>query len=471
MKILVIEDKASRLRRVSKALTGITDDNEEGLLNEALVFSADTKEKRKSFCKEIRMLANKSLFELYYYIYKIIEEENIDIVFTDLSLKEDVEKGITTGEMLIKKVRENTLHKKIPIIAYSRNLDDSSELHNPYETLGASTHFVPIEKTTKDARKFYYKFKGYLDFTNLKVQSKEYSQRTYKYNLSVICALKKEYDEVVKFLDGQVLDMSSLCGDRSSSYGYMTNEKNGIVVKVLLHWMKNNDFYGKYGRSEVNTALSGIKQNCTPQYIAMTGIMAGYKPRNIRLGNVLIADKAFLWDNGRHEENHIEEGKDDTEKYTQTLKKYVDHLYKNYFSEENNKKNILKIATKKYLTETEKVNHEIKETKEEHNNIQRYKTYVCTVATGDHIVNNEKKFSDIVELRKDVLGLEMEISELYLKTKEYEGIETIAMKAVVDYGDGNKNKNWQEIGSYLSAYVMYTFFMEIVFPSRLKEAK
>ena len=85
------------------------------------------------------------------------------------------------------------------------------------------------------------------------------------------------------------------------------------------------------------------------------------------------------------------------------------------------------------------------------------------------MLDNQKEFDKIVEKKESIIGLEMEIDALYRVAEKNDNTKAIAIKTVVDYADGAKNKAWHTVGSYLSAKLMYTLFLEIIYPEKMKK--
>lgn len=485
MTVLIIDDNNRRATKIRKALEGTKIICPETDLLQKVEFPTID-----NLSKKVRDLAKKSVNELYFYVFRLLEEEKINLLFLDLSLKENVEKGKTTGEMLIEMLLSNVLHKKLPIIAYSRNIDHESKLNNPEKYLGKNVNYVPTDMDGGicEIRSAIF---SKISSTKFHAIVSEYKKRNYKYNIAFLCALKKEYDAVVQFVELEKEDPKKFkidnCGTNACHFGYIIDEEKGIILKVLAKYMKDNDtIFGEYGERKTNEVAGDIIENCTPEYIAMAGVMAGYKHK-VKLGDVIIAKHSFIKMDERNGDGDFIIS-DSHRKYSDCFEKHICALKTVYHDD-----SILSLALDSFINDYKNSDIELNEavnkllgrksdtvitsedlrlffqrSSDEKYDI-RYRIHEGAILTRNRVLDNQKEFDKIVEKKESIIGLEMEIDALYRVAEKNDNTKAIAIKTVVDYADGAKNKAWHTVGSYLSAKLMYTLFLEIIYPEKMKK--
>jgi len=164
------------------------------------------------------------------------------------------------------------------------------------------------------------------------------------------------------------------------------------------------------------------------KFYAMSGICAGI-PKNVNLGDVIIADIAFDYQAGKIDKT----GKHLLSKVTaKALGPDIHHL--------------------QGLLDTTDVDKEMRDNPLFDEAFQKGTTKVGAVASGSAVINYEDFRKDIEGQGRDVCGIDMEIFAFY-RAIELSGqvCRFIAIKAVVDLADGEKNDKLQAHGSILSA--------------------
>jgi len=496
--ILIIDDEFSQFQLVRRALfekkneENSNQEEKDEAENEKYFFSPTEyqcfprKDEAESFCNRVADFSeNNKLNELYFYIVKYIEEHEIEAIFTDRSFKEEElsAAGNATGEIIINKLKNNTLHKELMYVIYSRRANAPTGVLEELLEDGENNVLIP---TVHDVGLYRNAFLSYLgngkDTSSFLMRIKSLKSRNYQYNIAFVCALEKEYDGVKIFLDDGVVNTAK-CGDSSCFYGYMTNKDTGIILKVLMIYMKENDtFFGEYGPLETIEVSGNIKNNCKPEYMVMTGVMAGYKGIT-ELGDVIVSKTSYKCKSPRNSKSNPEFFRD-PESYSGCFQNHIQTLkMENKKNLDNNELSILGKIVEEYIQENGEIEKYELETDgiEEEKTLEdivgfdiegdksRFKIHEAATITRDGVLDDQDIFNSIYEKNDSIIGLEMEIYALYKNIGSCDDIKTIALKTVVDYADGKKHKAWHKLGSYMSAKIMHKLFLEIIYPSKIRD--
>lgn len=454
--ILIIEDNSSRFEVVRDALTKKELRNASSTpaqFSEYNIFPCQ--EEYNDFCKKVEKAATTNENELYFFIFKYIEENNIVAIFSDLNLSDKVESGATSGELLIEKLLQNKLHENIPIVAYTRKSLSSTDLK---EEIRANIYYIYTGDAISDAKELRIKFNK-IDKGIFESEIKKFEQREYTFNLAIICALDKEFEKVKELVDEK--DWIRVREDNKTYYTtFFKNNINGKILKVVGKSM--HDDAGKTNAVIESQSLIRIFQ---PNYIAMTGIAGGFKENGICLGDVVIVRHTWDWEEGKYKEGSV---------FAQRPNPFVvDKRIKNIIMEEflegDAGKKVLHEIIDKYdkkeeileLIENEMEADLQAGVKNPHRGKMAY-TF-GPVATGSAVVADGLVTQGIKNQNDRVGGLDMEIYGIYKSAYESTiGTKAIAVKGIVDYGNGGKGDSFHDFASYASARTLYKLFMEYI---------
>jgi len=253
--ILIIEDNPTRFKGLKEALITENLENSKNtlpLFTNYNIFPSDYE--YKYVCETIKKFAStyynnkdneknktiamKALSELYFYIFKLIEDNEITLLFSDLSLSMDEEQGETTGEKLIEKIFQNKLHEKLPVIVYSRHGKDSSYLKKK-NILPKIFSYICSDSTTSDPAELRGLINGGIsDFRQLEEFISRYKEREYNYNLGIICALEIEYKYVKELFSEEFEE--TIKDHKPYDVGYLENTEDGKIIKLVIRSMGAN---------------------------------------------------------------------------------------------------------------------------------------------------------------------------------------------------------------------------------------
>lgn len=97
------------------------------------------------------------------------------------------------------------------------------------------------------------------------------------------------------------------------------------------------------------------------------------------------------------------------------------------------------------------------------------KKHVGLLLSGDYLVDNEEFKDELLNtFAKEAIGIEMEGAGLYHDYRSH-NYEILIVKAVCDFGDGKKNKDYQPTAALLAAECLHHYLNNNVMPQRLIE--
>ena len=97
------------------------------------------------------------------------------------------------------------------------------------------------------------------------------------------------------------------------------------------------------------------------------------------------------------------------------------------------------------------------------------KMHIGLLLSGDYLVDN-KEFKDelLNTFAKEAIGIEMEGAGLYRDYRSH-NYEILIVKAVCDFGDGEKNKDYQPTAALLAAECLHHYLNNKVMPESLRD--
>ena len=113
-------------------------------------------------------------------------------------------------------------------------------------------------------------------------------------DVCIICALPEEVASFIKIVrenEGVKFEKDFATNNREYRKTKLVNH-NGESLQVSLFWPP------AYGPVEASLLINEVLREFQPRFIGMVGICAGDK-REVKLGDLLIASKAFTYDSGK----------------------------------------------------------------------------------------------------------------------------------------------------------------------------
>lgn len=460
IKILIIDDDIDRLRVVRDALVNNTLRNGGKPVFDQN-FEAYPKESEfEKFCNKIQTLDEK---KLYFEIYKLVEEQNIDIVFTDLSFKVSDKIGSSSGEKLIQNLLNDNLHKELPIVAYSRNTDGAVNLN---EAIRSKIVFAYVGSDVDDAIEIRRKFNQVIVQRLLLDKVEEYKKHKNNYDLAIICALDKEYDAVKSL----ITDDEWINVDRKYKRAYWEDEKKQIILKIILTSMNNN-----MGMVEATLRTLELINLAKPVLVAMTGIAGGSKSNEARLGDICAAKTVDNWQSGKYVSGGRFELAPEVKEIAPTIKEIIESHITDKTQEqiiediinEYGQEKVNELITQEIKTEQQYAKKLNTEEKNKYKHTIRQKDRLpefkfVDMMTGSSLVADEQIIEQgMLQRNSKAFFFDME-GYAVARVSHTKGCKWIVIKAIVDYGNHQKGDEWHEFASFASAKFLYELSFDIL---------
>src|SRR2546425_4255479 len=269
-------------------------------------------------------------------------------------------------------------------------------------------------------------------------------KRAQSFDVCIICALYEEAESVLnEFSIHCKVSFDKKFSDTDLyEYRYTTIQNNkGEPLTVLVTWLADN------GPVRTGLHLKSFLQEFHPRFAAMTGICAGYKEKDVRLGDLIVAEYAYHYEVGK---DTI--GKDGQKKHElQTITYGVTPQVLQYVrSFQDWKEPVARLKRPKIKQEKINGSEPLKE--------RPPTCYIAPMASG-MAVKEDEPFPWLREhINRKTLALEMEAATFYLTLQEVSslGIHSLVVKGVSDYADGSKNDAYHKYAERASAiYLLY----------------
>lgn len=343
-----------------------------------------------------------------------------------------------------------------------------------------------------------------------------------QFDICILCALPEEAErlkEVFSHASKEFYkDQPPVVFERSRNshlkriYDHTTITNSvGEQLNVLVTWLADN------GPIETSLQLQLLLQEFNPLFAAMTGTCAGDR-KKVKLGDIIVADQAFLYDVGKIVEDENGRPKLLTNTPMWSLPTEVLHAIRgfNTWQQVVEKEprppsipqqrdwllsrllapNTLRIddipdaelavhvpdlitiiqelrkgGPDTYLTSDRKLNNPERVRELRYERIFPFKdapqptVHIAPVASGS-AVRADNPFEAIQNSVRGTRAVEMEGAAFYRTLKEFGSIQYLLVKGVCDYGDADKDDSYHDYASRISALYLFAFLREYVTSSR-----
>ncbi len=250
------------------------------------------------------------------------------------------------------------------------------------------------------------------------------------FDIAIICALKSELDANKN--NGWEWSSFNIPNDDTNYYISEFTKSNGIKVKIIAAKAE------RMGMPATASLSMKLIDKFRPKYIIMTGIMAGVHGR-VSLGDIVIPSPVWDWGSGKWVS--VNEEQDNSVRSLFSVDPYqfsVDgQILKeiNLMSEDDT---FLFNLRKSYGVNAPKTD---------------LKIHVGAVASGASVLSDKTIFDKIKDQHRKLLGVEMEAYGVFSAAEVSSRPKPLALcvKSVVDFGDSEKDDDYQDYGAYISA--------------------
>ncbi len=186
-----------------------------------------------------------------------------------------------------------------------------------------------------------------------------------------------------------------------------------------------------------------------PQYLIMSGIVAGIKDRELGFGDIIVAEQAWDYGSGKIVECKVSE-----------TAEIMDVVFQPDTRDIQLSADLKAKITNFKLTKSALLNKIQSEWQGDSPNT-KLQLHLGPMASGSYVISSESTLSSIKEQQRKLLGVEMETFGVYYAADHSPNPQTkaISIKSVSDYGDGNKHDRFQKYAAYTSANFIYHFIM------------
>lgn len=320
--------------------------------------------------------------------------------------------------------------------------DDRTTLKMPKNIFAISEYDEALNNLQSDVDKFYFtaiKYDATSDIWKSRLKSyvgqiiRTHNEQstTYDYDAAIICALRTpELDEVLK-LPFQ-WEAHAVLGD-STDYYVGTYQDKRLVCAAAY----------EMGMPAASILATKIAFRFRPNYLIMTGIAAGVDRERLCFGDIMVADPCFDYGNGKRV---FEDG---NSKFKPD--------YRQVRLNDRACQVIRRINSHPDLLQ------QIKDSCPYNKPDKPIQIHVGPFASGAAVLADPTAVSDIVEHNRKLLGFDMEAYGVILSGNLACNPKPIpiVLKAVSDFGDVEKNDDYQQYASYTSARILQCLFDEL----------
>ncbi|ELR97401.1 tetratricopeptide repeat protein [Gloeocapsa sp. PCC 73106] len=321
-----------------------------------------------------------------------------------------------------------------------------------------------------------------------------------KANVLIIAALKEEFDALMKVTGG--IDSWQDVQENNFTKYYVREfaSDQGFSFRVAAMWA--------HGMGAVRAAAlaTELTKELNPQCLAMCGICAGRRQSGVFLGDVIVADKVFRYDEGKLKEGQLQhdittfnlkrEWKTSVEQIMKEWKPtFVDErplsidyqaewLLRAFAALEaneisrlqdyapmttyvlNREATLKRLKKRKWIEEkgfklTEKGKEDCDEKlfsfPDEPRADPEFKVHLGPVGTGTSVIEDEEIFDKIANVQRQIIGLEMEGEAIGIVSQTQDIKYMIFVKGICDYADQYKDDSFREFAAKASALFLIEF--------------
>lgn len=360
---------------------------------------------------------------------KKLKRTTFDILILDMNLPESIssEPSKDGGIKFLEKIHTGQIEQYpehiIAITGFEDIFNNSKKDLEKYLTL-----LIHYDHTSTDWQDKIIKKVNYI------VNSKQniYGNCFEKFDIAVVTALKEPELDAILALPYEWESFTIPNDDTVNYYrGIVEDGENKYSIVIA-----NAPTMGMVASSVLTTKMCF---HFHPKYFFMTGICAGIKDKN-EYGDILVSEKSWDWGSGKIDEDFKPDHnqiKLDTHivaklNYIKSKQSNVDNIKNSYIGS--------KPSTSLSL-------------------------HIGAIASGASVLENSDKILDIKSFQRKLIGIEMEIYGV-MSAIEYSvnpKPKAICIKSVCDFGDKEKNDDWQHYAAYTSAKMMDLLIRELDF--------
>ncbi|MCC6182606.1 MAG: hypothetical protein IT237_12310 [Bacteroidia bacterium] len=262
-----------------------------------------------------------------------------------------------------------------------------------------------------------------------KKEYKEFIETENKFDVAIITALNKEFEQLKQICTWVSFPVAN---DPLVYYKFTLNTKNSNNIKIIACCI--NDM----GMQAASAVASKVISLFSPSLLFMTGICAGLKSAGVNLGGVIVAKQ--VWD---YESGKILDNADGSFNFKPDMKCLTtDQGIVTRLTEFSNNKTILSNIYNDFKGKKPNTQLEVK---------------FDSVGSGPYLLTSKNYLTKLLENDRKLIGIDMEGYGIYKAAQFHKGTTPVFVKAVSDFGDAEKDDDYQDYASYASARFVYEY--------------
>ncbi len=368
---------------------------------------------------------------------KKLYEKRYDLLLLDLVLPRDIDSDATAEESIrfLEEIYYNSeINIPVHIIGFSQYDEMVKEHESKFED--KLWHLIKFDYINSDWKNLLKVKISHLIST--KKEFKKSIEGKEEFDYAIICALNSPELQAVLELpcEWKMFKMDE-DNDPMVYHEGVINTINGNSRRILACSVN------KMGMQATVCVTSIIISKFKVTNVFMTGICAGIKDRDLKFGDVIIAENTTEYATGKITENS-------------------DGIFS--FKPEpvqlpTNQKLIALINDFISSNEKEFINIYSDFTGRKPDNI--FKPKIGPIASGSLVVASRTIVKSITESNRKILGIDMEGHGMYLASHFLESSKSLFIKSVCDFGDSEKSDDYQAYASYTSARFLHSFIFNM----------
>lgn len=268
----------------------------------------------------------------------------------------------------------------------------------------------------------------------------------YDYDVAVITALQDPEQKWLKRVFGvEGWTLVDSFADKSNTY-YEKNMKlqDGRIIRVVVAYQH------QMGSTASSALTTKVLYNFRPQYLFMTGIAAAIDPKDINLGDIMVASEAWDGASGKYVDVPVNQEQGGDVKYESCFRPDPRHLAID--------SSALTIINR--LKENEDLLYEITKGFKMYDNDRerkRVSVHVGPMASVPAVVASKEPLDVLQKQSRKLLGIEMETYGMYYAAANAVNPRpkfTVSLKSASDYATSGKDDDYQAYASYTSAVLL-----------------
>lgn len=366
---------------------------------------------------------------------KILYENDYDLLLLDLVLPRDSETEATADESIkfLDEIYYNSdIHIPVHIIGFSQHENLFKDHNDSFED--KLWHLIAFSYSNNNWKD---KLKNKIcHLISVKNRFKESIEFKNKFDFAIICALENpELNAILELpCDWKIFYSED---DPILYHEGTINTLNGNSYRVLACSIN------KMGMQATASVASMIITKFKVKNIFMTGICAGIKDRGLNFGDIVVAENSFDYGSGKIQES-------DTGIFIFKPEPHQFSTDQTLISKLNN------FINKKI--ELSKIQNAYK------GNLSKnmLQAKIGPIASGSYVVASKSFAANIAEPNRKLLAIDMEGYGLYLACHFFNQTKALFVKSVCDFGDKEKDDNYQSYAAFTSANFLHSFIFNML---------